>query len=267
MKRVLLLTVAVGLLLFAPSAFAQFVGPITMTYDGSRNYDGGTWQGGGTLGTETVITGFYGGTINGVSVGGSASNPGMLCDDYTTNLQTPWSANAINATTLLQNWSTDGSSTKFGTNLSAIGENGYIAMAIIVEAAFSGNLAIDALANANGAPYVSSATAADVSEALWCITGGPGNCSVSKGMSQAAYNLWQNAVAEVGGSWGSVSLSTFANLWLYVPTPQNGSQEMWSNVAVAEGGTAFLYLLLAGLSCLGAIFFRRSNRSANTELA
>ena len=140
MKRVLLLTVAMGLLLFASSAFAQFLGPITMTYDGSRNFDGGTWQGSPT---ENAITGFYGGTINGVSVGGSASNPGMLCDDFSTNLQSPWQANAINAATLLENWSTDYSGTKFGT---ASNENSYIAMAIIVEAAFSGNAAISALA-------------------------------------------------------------------------------------------------------------------------
>lgn len=253
MKKVLLLTVAVGLLLFASSAFAQFSGKITMTYDGSRNYDGGTWQGGGTLGTETVITGFYGGTINGVSVGGSASNPGMLCDDYTTNLQTPWSANAINATTLLQNWSTDYSGTKFGT---ASNENTYIAMAIIVEAAFSGNSAISALAG------ISGATAADVSEALWCITGGPSNCTTT-GMSAAAYNLWHNALTQAAGS---VNLGTFANLWLYVPTPLSGSQEMWGSVAVAEGGAAALYLLLAGLACFGATFLRRS-RNQNAKVA
>lgn len=254
MKKVLLQTVALGLLLFASSAFAQYVGPITMTYDGSRNYDGGTWQGGGTLGTETVITGFYGGTINGVSVGGSASNPGMLCDDYTTNLQTPWSANAINVSTLLQNWGTDGSGTKFGSTL---GESAYIAMAIIVEAAFSGNSAISVLAS--NLP----ATAADVSEALWCITGGPSNCTQT-GMSKAAYQLWQNALTQAAGS---VNLSSFANLWLYVPTPSGGSQEMWGNVAVAEGGAALLYLLLAGLSCCGAMFLRRSRtRSANPQL-
>ena len=78
-------------------------------------------------------------------------------------------------------------------------------------------------------------------------------------MSKAAYQLWQNALAQV---W---NLSSFGNLWLYVPTPLSGSQEMWGNVAVAEGGTAFLYLLLAGLSCFGAMFLRR--RSANPELA
>lgn len=246
MRKLLVLSVAAGLLLCASPVFAQWSSQIQMTYNGNNNYDGGTWQGGGSLGTETVITGFYGGTINGVTVGGSASNPGMLCDDYTTNLQSPWNAYAINAATLLENWGSYGGGTKFG---GALGENGYIQMALIVEAAFTGNAAITSLAGGV------SATAADVSEALWCITGGPANCTTSGTyhISQAAYNLIQNALALVG----SANLSSFANLWLYTPTPQNGSQEMWGNVPVPEGGTALGYLLLALVSCMGAMFFRR----------
>jgi hypothetical protein len=75
-------------------------------------------------------------------------------------------------------------------------------------------------------------------------------------MSANAYSLLQWIQANHSG----MSLSQFANLFLYVPIPgsQTGSlgtpQEMWGNVP--EGGAALLYLLLAGASCFGAMFFR-----------
>jgi hypothetical protein len=246
MKKILLLTVAVGLLLLASSAFGQYAGPIKMTYNGN-NYDGSSWDG--------FITGFYGGTINGVSVGGSAANPGMLCDDFNTELKSPWSAYAINVSTLLQNWSADFSGTKFGT---ASNENIYIEMALLVQAAFSGHTALSLLSG------VSGTTAGDVSQALWCITGGPSNCN-SSGMSAAAYALWQNVITAVNH--GNYRLSSFANLWLYVPKPKSGSQEMWSNVPVPDRGAALMYLLLAGASCFGAMFFRSRNQVSRPGIA
>jgi hypothetical protein len=241
MKRILILTVAVALLFFASSAFAQYSGPVTMTYNGN-NYDTGSWNG--------DVTGFYGGTIDGASVGGSASNPGMLCDDFRTALQTPWSAYKINVETLLANWSTYGSQTKFF----GLGENAYIEMAILVQAAFAGHSALSLLSG------VSGTTAADVSQALWCITGGP-SCN-SSGMSAAGYALWQKVISLVAG--GTYNLSSFAGLSLYVPTPLSASQEMW---AVPEGGTALLYLLLAGVSCFGAMFFRSRNQVSRPGMA
>jgi hypothetical protein len=137
----------------------------------------------------------------------------------------------------------------FGTALGANGFTDYLEMAILVKAAFGGTL---------GSLGGIGATVDDLSEVLWCITGGPGNCTSSgtNAMSANAYSLLQWIQANHSG----MSLSQFANLFLYVPIPgsQTGSlgtpQEMWGNVP--EGGAALLYLLLAGASCFGAMFFR-----------
>ena len=236
MKRATLLTVAVGMLIFASSSFGQV--PLTFT-----GWDGSSWNGGGT--------GFYYGSVNGTPVGPGDTSPGYFCDDFSHEIQQPesWNANAFQVSNLLTNWSTLGSQTVFGTALGANGFTDYLEMAILVKAAFGGTL---------GSLGGIGATVDDLSEVLWCITGGPGNCASSgtNAMSANAYSLLQWIQANHSG----MSLSQFANLFLYVPIPgsQTGSlgtpQEMWGNVP--EGGAALLYLLLAGASCFGAMFFR-----------
>lgn len=246
MKRVLLLTVAVGLLLFASSAFGQEV--TNMYFNG---WDGSGWDGGGT--------GFYYGSVNGVSVGPGYASPGYLCDDFADEIYIPesWQANSYQVSTLLANWTGSGNNgTLFG---SAIGETGYLEMAILVEASFNGTLG-----NLGGI----GATADQLSEVLWCITGGPGSACNKSTMGATAYNLWQWVLSNHSG----YSLSQFANLWLYVPI--NGSQsqggqpqEMWGNISVPEGGAALMYLLLAGVSCFGAMFFRSRSQSSRPGMA
>jgi len=233
MKKILLLTATVGLLLLASSAFGQEI--IQMTFSG---WDNQSWDSGGT--------GFYYGSVNGTPVGPGYASPGYLCDDFTDEIYIPesWQANAYNVSALLSNWGTMSGDTFFGGK---VGEAGYLEMAYLVEASFQGTLG----------NIFAGATANDVSEVLWCITGGPTNCySGSGGMSAAAWKLWQYVQA----NYQTFTASEFANLWLYVPTCTQGSsgcqQEMWGEVAVPEGGAALMYLLLAGVSCFGAMFLR-----------
>jgi hypothetical protein len=245
MKRVLLLAVAVGLLFFGSSAFGQE--QVSMTFSG---WDGSSWDGGGT--------GFYYGSVNGVAVGPHDSSPGYLCDDFKHEIQVPesWQAHAFQVSNLLTNWGTLGGSTMFG---GSVGPAGYLEMAILVEATFS-NLA--------GITGVSGATADDVSAVLWCITGGPGSACNSLTAKSSALMAWLQ-----GRNLGSYRASEFANLWLYVPIPgsQTGklgtAQEMWGNVPVPEGGAALLYLLLAGVSCFGTMFFRSRNQVSRPGIA
>ncbi len=251
MKRLPVLMAVVGLLLFASSAFGQTVVP--MTFSG---WDGQGWDGGGT--------GFYYGSVNGTPVGPGYSSPGYLCDDFNDEIYIPvsWKANAFNVSTVLANWGTYGSDVLFGGSFAGynnVGQTGYLEMAILAEASFSGTLG----------NIFAGATANDVSAVLWCITGGPGASACSQGnMSAASWALWQYVLNNHSG----VSLSQFANLWLYVPI--NGSQsqggqpqEMWGDVPVPEGGAAFMYLLLAGVSCFGAMFFRSRKQSSRPGMA
>ena len=235
MKRRRVLMIAAGLLVLASSAFVQQT--VQMYFNGGWN--GGSWDDGGT--------GFYYGSVNGTQVGPGQAVPGMLCDDFRDEVfpGETWSATALNVSSLLTNWNTLGKDTLFG---STVGFNGYLEMAIVVEQAFTNTLMFGATPN-------------DVSEVVWCITGGPSNCTKS-GMSSAAYQLlcWVKGLNLAG-----YNLSQFANLTLFVPQGNGSSgyppQEMWSELVAAEGGAALMYLLLAGVVCFGAIFHSRRQRT------
>lgn len=247
MKRLPVLMAVVGLLLFASSAFGQQVVPMTFT-----GWDGASWDNGGT--------GFYYGSVNGVNVGPGNASPGYFCDDFNDEIYIPesWQAHAFQVSTLLSNWTGLGGNVLFGGGFAGyanVGAAGYLEMAMVVEQAFSNTLMFGATAN-------------DVSEVLWCITGGPTNCN-SGGMSASAYKLWQYLTTTYGGySQAQVAAlaSQFANLWLYVPikgtqTQGGQAQEMWGQVGVPEGGAALMYLMLAGVACFGAMFYSRRQRT------
>ena len=226
MKRTMFLEVAAALLLLVPSVFGQNT---TMYFNGG--YQGSNW----TYNNETVGTGFYDGSINGVQVGpGQPGGLGMVCDDFKDNVYSgeTWTANGINAASLN---SSNMGQTLFGT---AIGLQGYSELAYLVNQMVTTN------------PNADSQAA--YSEALWALTGG-----VSPGdLTGQALTLYNTAVSLYTS--GQISLSQFANLWIYTPNPRGPAQaqEMWGQVAVPEGGAALEYLLLAGLSCFGAMFWR-----------
>jgi len=207
----------------------------TLTFNGG--YQGAVWCSGSE---GCVATGFYDGTINGVQVGpGAPGGPGMICDDYKDNIQTgeTWTANGVNVSTL-----TSGNigSTLFGSN---IGVAGYQELAWVVNQMFTTN---------------PSANQQSVfSQVLWAITGGVQFAQ----LSSAAQSLYTWLINNVGSL---PSLSTYTNLMLYTPNPQgpNEAQEMWGELMQApEGGTALIYLLLAGVACFGTIFHSRNQRA------
>lgn len=235
-----------ALLCFALPALSQNT---NMYFNGG--YQGDAYCGGSE---GCVATGFYDGTINGVQVGpGQPGGPGMICDDYNHNIYAgeSWTANGINAATLNVN---NIGQTEFGSFLGGgtAALQGYTELAYLVNQMFTigpGN----------------SAAQSALSQAIWFITSG-GSSTANQGgvLTGLALTYYNMAVAFLTGGG---NLSDFANLWIYTPSPNDGPQEMWSLVAVAEGGTALMYLLLAGASCFGAMFFRSRNQNAKPGMA
>jgi hypothetical protein len=225
MKRIMFLVTA-AVLFCVPSVLGQNT---TMNFNGG--YQGSNW----TYGSETVGTGFYDGSINGVQVGPSQpGGSGMICDDFNDNVYSgeTWTASAINASSLN---SSNLAQTLFGTT---IGVTGYTELAYLVNQMFTTS--------------PNAATQAAYSEAIWALTGG---VLPSKLTGQAL--TFYNAAISMYTS-GKISLTQFANLWIYTPNPRGPgeAQEMWGMVPVPEGGAALAYLFMAGLTCFGAIVLR-----------
>ena len=201
-----------------------------------------------------------------VSVGPYVGNVGnitggqIVCDDYTDEVHVgqQWQANTLNFGSL--NTSNVGS-TMWGATLDAsLGASAVFNL--YLEAAYLTEELI--IANATN-PGHNSAQVAELQYAIWGIF------YVALNPSKAAA-FWNNAPAGAFGiyqglaSLSGLSASQFANLEIVTPVNANGqvcgtgsgcAQEYF--LLVPEGGSALLYLLLAGASCLGAIFFRRRN--------
>jgi hypothetical protein len=225
MKRALLLVVA-ALVFCVPSVIGQNT---TMNFNGG--YQGSNW----TYGSETVGTGFYDGSINGVQVGpGQPGGAGMICDDFndTVTAGETWTASGISASSLN---SSNLAQTLFGTT---IGLKGYTELAYLVNQMFTTS--------------PNSASQAAYSEAIWALTGGV----LPSKLTGQALTLYNTAISLYTS--GKISLTQFAGLWIYTPNPRGPgeAQEMWGMVAVPEGGAALAYLFLAGLACFGAMFLR-----------
>jgi hypothetical protein len=190
--------------------------------------------------------GIYRATINGM-----ASSSGMICDDYKDEIvdNETWNAYAYQASTLA---SGNLSNTLFG---GTIGLTGYAEVASLVSMMFGG-----------GSTYgsITGITQVELSSAIWDITTAGG----IKGLDTRATMLVAAVKAAFSGNTSAASayLATLTNLWILTPTPQGVGepQEMW--ISVPEGGAALLYLLIAGIVCFGAMFFRSRNESEGNEV-
>jgi hypothetical protein len=212
----------------------------------------------------------YDGTVvyDGVTL---ANNGLIVCDDYKDNVVVPetWNATALQASQLPTLTTAQlNADTFFGDT---VGLNGYAAEASLVA---------QVLATPNSNPTKQ----ADLSAAIWYITdSGAGGIAWSS-LDPQAQAYVTAAEAPFGGSTAltpdSTSASAIAaleadtNLWIFTPNPTTGytqnagdgePQEMW--VSTPEGGAALLYLLLAGASCFGAMFFNARNRLGNRASA
>lgn len=197
-------------------------------------------------GCEDVYTGLYYSTVNGTA------NTGTICDDFNHNVTVgeTWQATAIQASNLS---TSNIGNTEFG---STIGLAGYAEVATLVSEMFTLNNGTGTLGGVTGI------TGTDLSEAIWDITTKGGITGISS--KAAALVTWVQGLLGGDSNAAAVAyLAQYSNLFILTPNPNNGPQEFWSqngpNFSVPEGGSALLYLLLAGLACFGAM--RVSSRS------
>ena len=206
----------------------------------------------GTGGPEGgVYTGFYDGSINGVNVGPGNSSPGMICDDYGDNIYggEHWTANGYQVSAL--NTGNIGN-TLFG-NDHGFGVAGYTQLAYLANLMFS--------TNANNGAELSS-----ISQALWYLT----STALTGQHIRVAWTLDDGAKSLISYVQNNTlpALSTYTGLYLYTqPFSPAGVQEMWGQIPVPEGGAPLMYLLLAGVSCFGAMFLTPGARPQRGGLA
>jgi len=239
MKKILLLVVGGAFLFSLSSAFAQ-IGNVPMYFNGG--YQGSVWSGGPE---GSVATGFYDGSINNVNVGPGQTSPGMICDDYYDNITSGehWMATGYQVSTLSAG---NIGQTLFGNaNWSAVvsgwtGIQGYQALAYLVNDMFKNGIG-------------NSALQSSISQALWYLTSEAIGRPIG-GLDSTAQSL----VNYVENLAHDPALSTYAGLFLYTePFTPTGPQEMWGQIPVPEGGSPLMYLLLAGITCFGAMFYSR----------
>jgi len=194
--------------------------------------------------------GIYTGMING------GSSPGIICDDFNDDVTAGenWNAKAYQASSLA---SGNIGNTLFGNT---IGLAGYAEVATLVSMMF-GN-------TSNSYGGITGITQSELSSAIWYITT-PGGISGLDAKATALVTAVESAFS------GNVSkattyLATLTNLWILTPDPLTGvgkgePQEMWTeNLNVPEGGAALMFLLLAGVSCFGAMFLKHRNQLASS---
>lgn len=221
-------------------ALGQNVVSVTMPQGATGT---GTWN----SPAGAVYTGIYTGTVTGLS----GANPGVICDDYNDTVYPPqtWNASALSVASLS---SANIAQTLFGGAYTSqgylnIGLQGYAEVATLASYMFSGH---------------SGYTPTELSSAIWYITSGGfglGSTNGLKALDSAAQSLVAQLQKTVGSSLSAAAtaLAGLTNLYILTPYPAgqaNQPQEMF--VSVPEGGAAILYLLLAGLCCWGAIFFK-----------
>ena len=226
-----LLVTAVALLCMAPCALAQQTG-LELTGVNGNNY-------------ADIYIGPYD-----IQVGGpSGSTYGMICDDFndTINIGRHWQANpvSVSASTLSQ--------TLFGSQPGAL--LGY-------EEAAALSFAI--LFNTQGA-----SNNALMQYAIWAIFS-PGTVQTWLQAHDSSYSSdWATIQSWIAWAKNNGSQSLLSEFIVWTPTNcQAGGcmgQEFFQYVP--EGGAALLYLLLAGASCFGAMFFHSRNRVSRPRSA
>jgi len=224
---------------------ALCLGVPTFAQEVSVDFTGGyttTWGNSG---------GDYGAGIYSATINGAPSASGIICDDFKDEITSgeTWTANAYQASSLA---SGNLANTMFGNT---VGLTGYAEVATLVSMMFSG-----------GSSYggITGITQAELSSAIWYITA-PGGIT---GLDAKATALVAAVELSFNGNVSAAKayLATLTNLWILTPNPLGPGepQEMWTEgLNVPEGGAAFLFLLLAGATCFGAMFFKYRNQYGN----
>jgi hypothetical protein len=228
-------SLCLGVPAFAQEVSVQYTGGYSTTWSNTEGDFG---------------AGIYTGNIN-----GAPSASGIICDDFKDEITSgeTWNANAYQASSLA---SGNLNNTLFG---SAIGLPGYAEVATLVSMQFSG-------ASTYGG--ITGLTQSEIASAIWDITAGN---TLSGLDTKAKLLVWQVELA-FNGNIGAATkyLAGLTNLWILTPNPlgPNEPQEMWTRgLAVPEGGAGFMFLLLAGISCFGAMYLRSRTQLKTSQLA
>lgn len=233
-----LLVVAVAMLCFAPCALAQtqltFEGPGGNSYDGYYTYP------------------YY------VQVGVGGPTYAMIDDD----LNSPLSGG--------QYWNATANSISNLSQLQFSGEGTLANVQLEYKEALS--LAQALLFSNAGALTVAGGNANLLQEAIWYIFEPDFTTTQVGGVSNPDWTTIQALIA-----WAATHPLTPAQLadWIiWTPTACVGETQTDGCLSgnemfqlVPEGGAALLYLLLAGVSCFGAMFFRSRNQSSRPGMA
>jgi len=254
MKRILLFLVGLTCVFCASSALAQIFNT-QMYFNGG--YQGNVWSGEG----ESVATGFYDGSINGVNVGPGQTSPGFICDDYYDNITSGehWTATGYQVSSL--NVGNIGSDTLFGNaNWSNV-----VSTWTGAQGAVFGYEALAYLANMMFTTNPSSAMQSSISQAMWYLT----SVATGHGWSLGSLDPGAQSLVAYVTTHSLAGLSSYSGLFLYTePFNPTGPQEMWGQIdilTVPEGGSALAYLLIATLACMGAV--RQARRMTGARSA
>lgn len=202
-----------------------------------------------TGGYSTIFSnndGMFGAGIYSANIDGAASSSGIICDDYRDEITTneTWNANAYQVSSLT---AANLGETLFGNT---IGLSGYAEVAALGSMMFNNDTKFG---------FLSGITQSDLASAIWDITT-PGGI---QGLDLRAHALvWAVEATFSNSSRAQTYLSSLSDLWVLTPNPHPGfgsePQEMLiRHLNVPEGGAPLMYLLLAALSCFGALFIGR----------
>jgi len=251
---------AVAVLLLTPLAFSQ--NSVSITLDNGGPYSMGGLSVGPFNATQSVNN-------------GPQQSVQIICDDFRHNVQRneSWTANITSVTSLTNAttglaWSgyNAGGSALFGFgykgNETFTALQGYLAMAYLASEMLplSGNKG-----NATEVGYMAYA--------IWAIFDASAVKSWLNG--HGAGNIWSQVQSLAEGALAlaynkNITQSQFAGWEILTPDcskhgscPLGTPQEFFEYVPVPEGGTAVMYLLLAGFACFGTMYFKSRRRHAS----
>jgi len=218
------------LLFFGPCAFGQGSVDITLTSGGPYVMNG-------------VYVGPYSGTVNGQSAQ-------IICDDFSHDsyLNESWTANVTDFSNL-------------ASSSIPIWKGAGNALTLYADAAWLATQMMSVPINQN-----TGTTEGYLAYALWSLF----NPNALNGLTQsqiAGVDAWLAKIPT------GLTPSQFANFFIYTPDltkpitcsggtcPTAPPQEFLGFISAPEGGAALLYLLLAAISCFGAILLRHRQQA------
>jgi hypothetical protein len=220
---------AVALLCFGPLAFGQGSASFNVTSVGNNVMNG-------------IYVGPYTATVNGSSMS-------IICDDFADDTYNgeSWTATVTTVSNL--------TGTKWGNNKSLYDEAGYFATQMM---------------SLESNPQGNSQTIGYLSYVIWALFDAKDvkNWLYSQGLQ--GINTWNAIQGYLASAGNYANFTPPSNFFIFTPNTKNPitcnggpcptsgpPQEFIGFLTVAEGGSALLYMLFAGLACGAAVMLRR----------